>query len=134
MSSFSQRLYNKINSQSAGAEVQLNLMEFLIYLLDNNKVNGVHSPITREALSDKVSGRGHYLTEIINKQSALPKSYIHALVVMTGKPVAFWHKTSFTLADAESISVNMNADISHLRNGRWTERVIKGKKDKTIGG
>jgi hypothetical protein len=134
MGSFIQRLYKKINDSPAEAGVPLTPTEFLAYLLDNNKVNGVHSPIEREQLSIKVSGRGHYVTEIINKSSTLPKSFIHALVAMTGKPVAFWHKTSFTLADAESICINMDADIPNLKKKNWTQQVKQEKKEKTIGG
>lgn len=92
--------------------------EFVLYLLEKHKENGLYTPITRSNFSQKVIGRDHYFAEIYSKMAEgdlLPADLAVALANLTGTNPFFWRRDHYSLAEGEHIDIDMEKEISHSK-------------------
>lgn len=97
-----------------GHEDKVTPVEFVLYLLETHKENGLYTPITRDQLSMKVKGREHYFTEVYSDYvpgTTLPKPLTTALANLTGTEPFFWMGTEYSLAQAKNIQIDMTKDL-----------------------
>lgn len=97
--------------------------EFVLYLLETHKEDGLFKPITRDQFSMKVKGREHYFSEVFSKEKegdTLPRELAAALANLTGTEPFFWQATSYSLAQAKEITIDMSKDLNVVPENKVT--------------
>ena len=83
-----------------GAPDEVTPAEFVLYLLETHKENGLYRPITRDEFSLKVKGRAHYFTELAAN-----------LANLTGTDPFFWRAESYSLTQAKDIVIDLTRPL-----------------------
>lgn len=99
-------------------EDKVNPAEFVLYLLESHRENGLARPISSKAFGSKAhpQGRDHYLTEVLADMhnrglEYLPEPLATALANLTGTDFHFWQRSSYSLKDADGLTLDMSKDI-----------------------
>lgn len=116
------RLFEKIQrieeQRTMGAEEEmLTPKEFLLYLMLHRKNDdGQIVPISKNDLSNKVNGRGGFISEFLTKDEYVnfPKQLAYQLAAMTKQEPGFFYKTAYRLNDTINVNIDMNVNITHL--------------------